>query len=103
MIPADDMEDIDPGLARERTELAWHRMAISFAALGGAILKLRPLAGLPILIISALVWGLGRLPRAPGAGYARGRRLLLITVTVTGMSVAALIVSFLGYGSGGLR
>jgi uncharacterized membrane protein YidH (DUF202 family) len=103
MTPADDIEDIDPGLARERTELAWHRTAISFAALGGAILKSRPAAGLPILIISALVWTLGRLPRVPGAADARSQRLLLITVTITGMSVAALIVSFLSTGSGALR
>jgi uncharacterized membrane protein YidH (DUF202 family) len=103
MIPADDIEDIDPGLARERTELAWHRTAISFAALGGAILRSRPAAGVPILIISAVVWKLGRLPRAPAAGDVRSQRLLLITITITGMSVAALIVSFLGAGSGGLR
>jgi uncharacterized membrane protein YidH (DUF202 family) len=103
MAPADDIEDIDPGLARERTELAWHRTAISFAALGGAILRSRPAAGLPILIISALVWELGRLPGAPSGAHGRGRRLLLITITITGMSVAALIVSFLGTGSGGLR
>ncbi len=74
MTPADDIEDIDAGLARERTELAWHRTAISFAALGGAILKSRPAAGLPILIISALIWELGRLPRAPDAGHAHGSR-----------------------------
>ena len=103
MTPADDIEDIDPGLARERTELAWHRTAISFAALGSAILKIRPAAGLPILILSALVWELGRLPRAPGSGHARGRRLLLITVAITGISVAALIISFLVPSSGGLR
>jgi uncharacterized membrane protein YidH (DUF202 family) len=103
MTPADDIEDIDPGLARERTELAWHRTAISFAALGGAILKIRPAAGLPVLIISALVWELGRIPRASDAGHVHGRRLLLITVTITAMSVVALIISFLGPGSGGFR
>jgi hypothetical protein len=68
MPPADDIEDIDPGLARERTELAWHRTAISVAALGSAILKIRPAAGLPILIISALVWELGRPPPRSGRG-----------------------------------
>lgn len=30
--PADDVGEIDPGLARERTSLAWTRTAISFAA-----------------------------------------------------------------------
>lgn len=103
MTPDDDVEDIDPGLARERTELAWHRTAISVAALGAAILKIRLAAGVTILIISAVVWELGRLSRVPGAGHARGRRLLLITVIITGISVVALIISFLGPRSGGLR
>jgi uncharacterized membrane protein YidH (DUF202 family) len=102
MTPPEDIEDTDPGLARERTELAWHRTAISFAALGGAILKYRPSAGLPILILSAVVWELGRLPRAPGSGRSRDRRLLLITVTITGVAFAALIMTFIGHGSGRL-
>ena len=71
MTPDDDVEDIDPGLARERTELAWHRTAISVAALGAAILRIRLAAGVTILIISAVVWELGRLSRVPGAGRAR--------------------------------
>jgi Domain of unknown function (DUF202) len=61
--PLEDMEDLDPGLARGRTALAWIRMAIWFAALGGAILKMAPLAGVPVLAASALIWGIGRLPR----------------------------------------
>jgi len=101
MTPAEDIEDTDPGLARERTELAWHRMAISFAAVGGAILRYRPAAGLPILILSALVWELGRLPRAPGGGRSRERRLRLITAIITGVAFAALIMTFIGHGSGG--
>jgi uncharacterized membrane protein YidH (DUF202 family) len=40
--PADDIEYAGPGLARERTELAWTRTAIAFAALGAAILRYRP-------------------------------------------------------------
>lgn len=101
--PADDIEDADPGLARERTELAWTRTAISFAALGGVILKSHPYAGIPILAVSAVIWQLGRLARGPGAGHARPRHLLLITVAVTGVSLAALVISFLGSGLGGFR
>ena len=37
--PADDPEERDPGLARERTSLAWMRTALSFAAVGGVALK----------------------------------------------------------------
>ncbi len=103
MTPADDIEDADPGLARERTQLAWTRTAISFAALGGAILKSHPIEGVPVLALSVLIWELGRLPgpRALGSGRSQARRLLLITVTVTGISIAALIMSFLGHGPGG--
>jgi uncharacterized membrane protein YidH (DUF202 family) len=102
-MPAGDIEDGDPGLARERTELAWTRTAISFAALGGAIVKYRPAAGFPILLLSAVVWKLGRLPGAPAGGRSRDRRLLLITVTITGVALAALIMTFIGYSPGGLR
>jgi uncharacterized membrane protein YidH (DUF202 family) len=96
--PADDIEYADPGLARERTELAWTRTAIAFAALGAAILKFRPVIGLPVLVLSAVVWRLGRLPGTAGAADVRDRRLLLITVTTVGVSVVALVLSFLGQG-----
>ena len=103
MRPADDIEDADPGLARARTELAWDRTAISFAALGGAILKSRPYAGIPILVVAALIWELGRLARPSGAAPSRPWHLLAITVAVTGVSIAALVISLLGPASGGLR
>jgi len=101
--PADDIEYADPGLARERTELAWTRTAIAFAALGAAILKFRPVIGLPVLVLSAVVWRLGRLPGTAGAADVRDRRLLLITVTTVGVSVVALVLSFLGQGIVPLR
>jgi uncharacterized membrane protein YidH (DUF202 family) len=100
--PADDMEDTDPGLARERTSLAWTRTAISFAALGGAIVKTTPPAGVLILAMSALIWGAGRMQhrrKRPGTGD--GRRLLLITLAVSVVALAALAVA-LPTGSGPL-
>jgi uncharacterized membrane protein YidH (DUF202 family) len=98
--PAEDMEDMDPGLAGERTELAWTRTAISFAALGGAILKITPAVGVLVLAASALVWEIGRLARRSGRRRAGDRRrvLLLITVAVTVVSAAALAVALLGSG-----
>jgi uncharacterized membrane protein YidH (DUF202 family) len=96
--PGDDIEYADPGLARERTELAWTRTAIAFAALGAAILRYHPVAGLPVLALSAVVWRLGRLPGTAGAAEIRDRRLLLITVTIVGVSLVALVLSFLGPG-----
>jgi uncharacterized membrane protein YidH (DUF202 family) len=101
--PADDIGYADRGLARERTELAWTRTAIAFAALGAALLKYRPVVGLPTLALSAVVWRLGRPPGPARAGHARDRRPLLITVTTVGVSLAALALSFLGPGIGPLR
>ena len=99
-MPAEDMEDMDPGLAGERTELAWTRTAISFAALGGAILKVTPAVGVLILAASGLVWGIGRLARRSGRRRADDRRhlLLLITIAVTLVSLVALAVALLGGG-----
>ena len=100
--PADDIEYADPGLARERTELAWTRTAIAFAALGAALLKFRPVVGLPVLVLSAVVWRLGRLSGTASTADLRAR-LLLITVTTVTVSVVALVLSFLGPGIVSLR
>jgi uncharacterized membrane protein YidH (DUF202 family) len=99
----DDIEDIDPGLAGERTELAWTRTAVSFAAAGAVLLKYQPAAGVPILVLAAVVWELRRLPRAPGSGRRHDRRLLAITVATAGIAVTALLISFLVPGSPGLH
>jgi uncharacterized membrane protein YidH (DUF202 family) len=93
MTPVDDMEDADPGLARARTALSWTRTAISFAALGAVIVKSRPYAGIPILILSGLIWGLGQLIRGPATAQARSRRLLLIAVAILGVSIVALVIA----------
>jgi uncharacterized membrane protein YidH (DUF202 family) len=88
---ADDLEQRDPGLAMERTSLAWTRTAISFAALGGAVLKVSVAPGLIILLIAPLIWRLGRLrTRGP-------ERLWLITVSIVGVSVLALLVALIGH------
>jgi uncharacterized membrane protein YidH (DUF202 family) len=91
--------DEDPGLARERTQLAWTRTAIAFAGLGGAIVKFSPLEGIPLLAMAPLVWGLGRLL----GGGRPGPRLLMIAVAVTGISLAALAIAVLGHPTHGIR
>jgi uncharacterized membrane protein YidH (DUF202 family) len=101
--PAEDIEDIYPGLAQERTELAWTRTAISFAALGGVLVKNNPYAGFPIMAVAVVIWRLGRLAGVPGPARDRSRRLLLITVVVTGVSIAALALTLLGPESAGFR
>jgi hypothetical protein len=95
--PAEDMEDMDPGLARERTDLAWTRTTISFAALGSALLKTTPIAGILVLGMSALVWGLGRMSHVSGPQDSLSpHRHRMITLTVTLVSSAALVVTLLG-------
>jgi uncharacterized membrane protein YidH (DUF202 family) len=94
-------EEADPGLARERTDLAWTRTAISFAALGGAILKATPVAGVLVLAMAALIWGLGRLSRRYErlTDRHRSRLLLLITLAVTFVSLVALALALLAGGT----
>lgn len=97
----DDGGGHEPGLARERTQLAWSRTAISFAAVGVAILRTERATGVVVIAMSAAVWGLGRLPadeRAEagrGHGLTRRRTMLLIAVTTTLVSLAALALALL--------
>jgi uncharacterized membrane protein YidH (DUF202 family) len=83
----DDHEDGDPGLARERTSLAWTRTAISFAAVGGVMLKENVIPGLVILATALVIWQVGRLDsNRPG-------RLKLVTATVVAVALVALVVA----------
>jgi uncharacterized membrane protein YidH (DUF202 family) len=83
----DDHEDADPGLARERTSLAWTRTAISFAAVGGVLLKKDVVPGLIILATALVIWRVGRLD------YHRPGRLKLVTATVVAVALVALVVA----------
>jgi uncharacterized membrane protein YidH (DUF202 family) len=98
--PVDDPEEHDPGLAHERTSLAWTRTAISFAALGGAVLKANVITGLIILAVAPVVWQLGRVSRggAPGAGPAAAGplRLFLIAASIAALALLCLIVAVFG-------
>ena len=82
-----DPEDAPPGLAEERTALAWTRTAISFAAVGGVMLKENVVPGLIILATALVIWQAGRLD------YHRPGRLKLVTATVVGVAVVALVVT----------
>jgi uncharacterized membrane protein YidH (DUF202 family) len=101
--PAQEIEDLDPALSRERTDLAWTRTAISFAALGVAILKFRPLVGVPIMIFSVVIWSLGLLSRQQRSKHSTARRMLLVTIAVTALSLAALAITLFGHPSSGIR
>ncbi len=96
-----DPQDADPGLARARTDLAWTRSAISFAALGLVILKFRPAVGVLILVLSAVIWSAGHLP-LDAAGSA-SRRVLLMTIAITVLALVALALTLLSYDDQSLR
>jgi uncharacterized membrane protein YidH (DUF202 family) len=92
--PPPDVEEADPGLARARTDMAWTRTAISFAAAGAAIVKDRLVPGLIILGLGLVTWALPRMfPDLSTGPAARQRRLLLVTITVTAAAVVALAVA----------
>lgn len=87
MISQPDDEDGDPGMARARTSLAWTRTALSFAAVGGVVLKRDLVPGLIIMAAAPVVWQLGRLAHhLPG-------RLKLVTVTIVVVALVSLAVA----------
>lgn len=103
--PGPDMEERDPGLARERTALAWTRTAIAFAALGGAVLKVNVASGLIILAIAPMVWQLGRVSRSQSRGedlpVVGITRIRLITVSIVAVALLSLVVALLGHAAPG--
>jgi uncharacterized membrane protein YidH (DUF202 family) len=88
-----DPEEFDPGLARERTRLAWTRTAFAFAALGAAILKTRVVAGVVVIVLAAVVWALHRLSH-DSTRIRPQARLAAITATVVAAAVVALVIAF---------
>jgi uncharacterized membrane protein YidH (DUF202 family) len=101
--PPDDIEVADPGLARERTRLAWTRSSISFAAIGVAVLKDRPVIGAPLLIFSVAIWAIGRSIRGPSTEAVARRRAVLVTSGIVVMALAALAIALLGRSPHGLK
>jgi len=100
----EELEDLDPGLAAERTTLAWARTAIAFGAVGGAMLRKEPVAGLIVLAMTPLIWALGRFVGHRAARPDQlSRRLLLVTVIVVGVSVLGVAVAFVGHSPTSLR
>ena len=94
----DDPEDLAPGAAAERTRLAWQRTAIGFGAVGLVMLREEPAAGLLVLAATPLIWVLGRYISSAAPPQQRSRRLLLVTVSVTGVAVLAVVAAFIGHG-----
>jgi uncharacterized membrane protein YidH (DUF202 family) len=92
-------DDPDPNEINDpasRTRLSWSRTAIGFAAIGGAMLKFSPVAGIVVLSLSVPVWAaVRRINQAPGAASRIGA-LRLVTVTVVLVALAALAVVAVG-------
>jgi uncharacterized membrane protein YidH (DUF202 family) len=97
---ASETEDGDAGLALERTSLSWTRTAISFAALGGVMLKDNVITGLLILAVAPVIWRLGRLPRSgsPPGGLptVSGTRIRVTTISIVGVALLSLVIAVLG-------
>jgi uncharacterized membrane protein YidH (DUF202 family) len=101
----EDIEEIDPGLARERTVLAWSRTGLSFLGLGGILVRADPLAGLAVLALGGAVWVLGYFHHrsmwaAAGAAdwLTRPRVLRLIAVGTALVSLVGLAIAVLREG-----
>lgn len=90
--PSHDDQYLDPGLAKERTDLAWRRTDIAFTTLGGALVKMNPAIGLPTLAISALIWAVNH----HATPQLNPRRPLLTTLGILTVSLVALTTVLLG-------
>ena len=67
--------------------------------MGLAMLRGAPVGGLLVLAVTPLIWALGRYITAETPLEVRSRRLLLVTVVVTGVAVLAAVTVLLGHGS----
>ncbi|NRQ37010.1 DUF202 domain-containing protein [Nonomuraea sp. NN258] len=92
----------DPGLAHERTQLAWTRTTLSLIALGTALIKAAPVPGLAILAMGLACWAAARRlngPPSTGGIHRRHVPLQAIAVTLTLISLAALTTTLLTAGT----
>jgi uncharacterized membrane protein YidH (DUF202 family) len=90
-------------LAGERTLLAWTRTIVAFCAIGVAVAKLRPLAGIPIVIFGAALWPVAR-PRTSSEAVAGSRaRVRAVAAAITTVAVLSLLIVLAGRGSAGFR
>ena len=67
--------------------LAWTRTAISFAAVGGVVLKKDVIPGLILLALAPTIYVVGRL------AYHRQARLKMVTATIVVVALVALVIA----------
>jgi uncharacterized membrane protein YidH (DUF202 family) len=103
-----DPEGRDPGLAAERTDLAWNRSGLSLLACGTAIVRgigrvplasANTAAGVAVLALGAVTWGLGAWhasrSRRRGTRPTTAGDLLPTALGVSAVGVVALLVAIL--------
>jgi len=92
--------DDRPGLARERTGLAWQRSALGFVVLAGVMLSVAAhreapgllVVGAALAAVAGAVWRQGRHAYGDAAVQAQPRALALIAVATAFSALAAAIV-----------
>jgi hypothetical protein len=99
----DDPDFPDPGLARERTRLAWSRTVLAFAAVGIVVLRKDVVGGLVVLATAPVVWIIGHLMAREVSPERKSARLLVVTVSVIVTAVVALLVAFLSHSPASLE
>ncbi|BFV61171.1 hypothetical protein KCMC57_up62750 [Kitasatospora sp. CMC57] len=98
----DDVEDLDPGLARERTRLAWRRTAIAVTAVAIAVLKFDPVAGAPLVVTAGALWVMGpQLDQTGPMGRATRPRRRAVRAIALITLVTALVALGVALSAGG--
>jgi uncharacterized membrane protein YidH (DUF202 family) len=93
-----------PGVARERTGLAWQRTALGFAGLGGVVLGVAAHREAPALLVpsvalfavAAAVWRQAQRAYARPEVQAQPRAIALLAVATALTALAAAIVVLVG-------
>jgi inner membrane protein YidH len=100
-------QPIDPGLASERTALAWNRSGLALLACGAAVIRgfppagfsARHVVGVVILVLGGFTWAMGayeaRRRSRPGRArpVATRRDLFPVVVGTAGVGVAAFVLA----------
>jgi uncharacterized membrane protein YidH (DUF202 family) len=100
--PGAQRSDSDPGLARERTRLAWSRTVLAFAAVGIVVLRKDVAAGVIVLATAPVVWLVGHVVAREARPERKSARLLVVTASVIVTAIVALLVAFLSHSPGSL-
>jgi len=90
----------DPGLAGERTALAWSRTALGLVGIGALLLRFTRVASVPLLgealgvgtlLAAGLAWRYGRGSYGVAPRAATPLRALAVTVTILALGAAAAV------------